>query len=162
MDFVDSERAGDQGRHVSTTTLFNPQQGHQVLTDLWAWAKPRLLQGKRLRISVKEATRSLDQNAKFHAMCEDIARSGVQWAGKRRTKDEWKVLLVSGHAVATKAGAEIVPGLEGEFVNIRESTASMDKARASSLIEYTLAFGAQHGVTWSDENAGAPLSARAK
>ena len=64
--------------------------------------------------------------------------------GKRRTADEWKVLLVSGHSVATKRGAEIVPGLEGEFVNLRESTASMDKARGSSLIEYTMAFMANH------------------
>ncbi len=101
-------------------------------------------------VKVQPATRSLEQNAKFHALCSDIARAGLEWAGKRRTADEWKVLLVSGHAVATKHGAEIVPGLEGEFVNIRESTASMSKTRGASLIEYTLAFGAEHGVEFAD------------
>jgi hypothetical protein len=40
----------------------------------------------------------------------------------------------------------MVPGLEGEFVNLRESTALMSKARAASLIEYALAFCAMHGV----------------
>ena len=95
-------------------------------------------------VIIKEPTRNADQNAKFHAICSDLAKSGIEWAGKRRTAQQWKVLLVSGHAVATKQTAEIVPGLEGEFVNIRESTALMSKSRGSSLIEYSLAFVAMH------------------
>jgi hypothetical protein len=97
-------------------------------------------------VTIAEPRRNLDQNAKFHAICTDIARSGLEWAGKRRTADQWKVLLVSGHAVATKEGAEMVPGLEGEFVNVRESTALMSVRRAASLIEYALAFCAMHDV----------------
>lgn len=97
-------------------------------------------------VTVSEPTRSLDQNAKFHAICSDIAKSSVEWAGKRRSAAAWKVLLVSGHAVAMKEAAEIVPGLEGEFVNIRESTAAMSKSRGASLIEYALAFAATNGV----------------
>jgi hypothetical protein len=95
-------------------------------------------------ITVAEPTRNSEQNAKFHAICSDLAKSAVEWSGKRRDAAQWKVLLVSGHAVATKLGAEIVPGLEGEFVNIRESTALMSKARGSSLIEYAMAFVASH------------------
>jgi hypothetical protein len=64
----------------------------------------------------------------------------MEWAGKPRDASAWKVLLVSGHAIATKETAEIVPGLEGEFVNIRESTALMSKSRGSSLIDYSEAF----------------------
>jgi hypothetical protein len=103
------------------------------------------------RVVVQAAGRSLDQNAKFHGLCADIARSGLTWAGKRRDAAAWKVLLVSGHATATKEGSDMVPGLEGEFVNVRESTASMSKARGSSLIEYTLAFMAQHEIHSIDE-----------
>ena len=98
--------------------------------------------GTVLRFS--EPTRTSDQNAKFHALCSDIARSGLEWMGKPRTAAQWKVLLVSGHAMATKEGAEILPGLEGEFVNLRESTAAMSKKRGASLIEYAQAFAAQH------------------
>ena len=97
-------------------------------------------------VTVAPAKRSLDQNAKFHALCDDIARSGFQWAGKVRSATSWKVLLVSGHAVATKEECEIVPGIEHEYVNIRESTAAMSKARGSSLIEYSLAFCAMHDI----------------
>jgi hypothetical protein len=95
---------------------------------------------------VCEPTRNGEQNAKFHALCGDLAKSGLQWMGKPRTLEQWKVLLVSGHAVATKEGAEVVPGIEGEFVNIRESTALMSKKRSASLIEYTLAFCAMRDV----------------
>lgn len=97
-------------------------------------------------VTVAEPTRNGEQNAKFHALCGDLAKSGLLWAGKTRTLAQWKVLMVSGHAVATKEGAEMVPGIEGEFVNLRESTAQMSVRRSSSLIEYTLAFMAMNGV----------------
>jgi hypothetical protein len=97
-------------------------------------------------VTIAEPSRNGEQNAKFHALCGELAKSRLPWAGKPRTLAEWKVLMVSGHAVATKEGAEIVPGIEGEFVNIRESTALMSKRRGSSLIEYTVAFCAMHEI----------------
>ena len=97
-------------------------------------------------MTISEPTRNLEQNAKFHARCTDLEKAGIEWLGKPRTAKQWKVLLVSGHAVATKEGAEVIPGLEGEFVNIRESTALMSKKRSSSLIEYTEAFCAGKGI----------------
>ena len=98
------------------------------------------------RVTLAAPTRTSDQNAKFHALVSDIAKSGHQWLGKPRDAAQWKVLLVSGHAVATKEGSEIVPGLEGEFVNLRESTAMMTKRRGASLIEYVQAFCAMNGI----------------
>lgn len=95
-------------------------------------------------VTFTEPTRSNEQSAKFHAICGDLARARVPWAGKPRDAAAWKVLLVSGHAISTKEGAELVHGLEGEMVNLRESTATMTKRRSSSLIEYAQAFAAQH------------------
>lgn len=100
-------------------------------------------------VTVHEAKRTTDQNSKFHAICTDLSKSGLHWAGELRTAAQWKVLLVSGHAIATKEGADMVPGLEGEFVNLRESTALMSVKRGSSLIEYSLAFCAEHVVNMS-------------
>jgi hypothetical protein len=129
-----------------TVTLTNPQQAHDILTRAGQWIKGRVMQGRPVTLTLREAKRTLDQNSKFHAICSDLAKSNVVWAGKRRTVDQWKQLLVSGHAVATQADAEIVPGLEGEFLNLRESTADMSKARKSSLIEYSVAFAAANVV----------------
>ena len=97
-------------------------------------------------VSIRPPRRNADQNAKFHAICSDISRSGLLWANKPRKAEAWKVLLVSGHAVATKEGADVIPGLEGEFINVRESTAVMSKARGASLIEYAIAFATSHDI----------------
>lgn len=102
-------------------------------------------------VEIKPRTRSLEQSAKFHAICGDLAKSSQTWAGKRRTLTEWKFLLVSGHAIATKEGTEIIPGLEGEFLNIRESTATMTAKRSASLIEYAIAFCIGHDVKLYDQ-----------
>ncbi|MBK5204342.1 MAG: recombination protein NinB [Polaromonas sp.] len=98
---------------------------------------------------ISQPTRTLDQNAKFHALCSDIAKAKTAWAGKPRNAAQWKVLLVSGHATATKEGSDMVPGIEGEYVNLRESTAAMSKKRGASLIEYTLAFCVMNDVKFS-------------
>jgi hypothetical protein len=130
--------------------LHDAQQGHEVLLRLWTEVKPYLLAGHKLEVRVKPQSRTPDQNDKFHAMCRDFERSGILWMNKPRSETSWKVLLISGHAVATKEEAEVIPGLEGEFVNIRESSASMSKARGSSLIEYTQAMGDSMGVKWKE------------
>jgi hypothetical protein len=127
--------------------MVNPQQAKQVVDRAWMEViKPMTFAGHRMVLEVKEATRSLEQNAKFHALCDDIAKSGHKWLGKARTAAQWKVLLVSGHAVATGEGSDIMAGLEGEFINLRESTALMSVKRGSSLIEYTLAYCAQNEI----------------
>lgn len=111
-------------------------------------------------VTIAEPTRSSEQNAKLHALLSDLAKSPMTWAGKRRTLDEWKMLMVSAHSVATQHPGEVIPGVEGEFVAIRESTASMSVARASSLIEYVLSFCVSNGVELHETERGGWLQDR--
>lgn len=111
-------------------------------------------------VIIAPPTRSNEQNSKLHAMLTDLAASPVTWAGKRRTMEEWKALVISGHAVATQHPGEVVPGLEGEFVAIRESSASMSVARCASLITYLQAFGDANGVVWRKTEEGGWLEPR--
>jgi NinB protein len=129
--------------------LYNAQQAHAAIMNLWAQIKGPMVDGQQYVIELREKTRSNEASAKFHAMCGDFAKSGIEWAGKRRTLAQWKVLLISGHAIATKEGAEMVPGLESEFVNIREESSKMSVKRMASLIEYTYAMGSNLGVKFS-------------
>lgn len=99
---------------------------------------------KPVTIRITDYKRNLDQNAKFHAMVADISRQ-VQWCGRWLKPEQWKVLLISGHAVATKQEADVLPCLEGEYVNIRESSAQMSVKRMASLIEYTTSSGCGAG-----------------
>lgn len=102
-------------------------------------------------VRIGEPKRNEEQSAKFHAMCGDVAKQKL-FMGKRITKDQWKTLFVSAHAVATGDESSGVPGLEQEYVVLRESTADMGKKRMSSLIEYVLAWAAMQDppVEWSE------------
>lgn len=105
---------------------------------------------KPLILEVKTRTRSLDQNAKLHAMFADFAESGLEFAGKERSLEEWKVILISGHSIATGGHGEVIAGIEGELICIRESSAGMTVSRMSSLIEYVTAYATENGVHLSD------------
>lgn len=98
-----------------------------------------------LEVLIREPKRNEEQSRKFHALCGDVAKQ-KPYMGKLRSKDAWKVLFISGHAIAEGLGADVVPGLEGEFCNIRESSADMRGKRMSSLIEYVLAYCADNEV----------------
>ncbi|HDL8447469.1 TPA: recombination protein NinB [Yersinia enterocolitica] len=84
-----------------------------------------------ITIRITDFDRSLLQNSMFHALCGDVAKQAL-WMEKERNLVQWKTLFVSGHAMATGMGAEVVPGLEGEFCNIRESTAKMGIKRMTT------------------------------
>ena len=132
-------------------TVSNVNQLPGAIEQIRMQAKAHLVAQRRVVIKAEGETRRDSQNRKFHAICGDLEKSGLKWMGKPRSAAQWKVLLVSGHAVATKEEAEVIPGLEGEFINVRESTALMSVRRGASLIEYALAFCALHKVPTIDE-----------
>lgn len=99
-------------------------------------------------VIIQDATRSTDQNSKLHAVITDVANQ-LEYMGKKRTLQQWKILLISGHAIATENEAEVLPGIENEFVTFRESSAQMSKKRLASVIEYIHAYGSEKGVRWS-------------
>lgn len=130
-----------------TATMYNAQQGHEVLQSLWQQAKPRLLAGHRLRISLAEETRSLPQNDRMWALISEISAQ-VNWYGQRLTKEEWKDVLT-----ASLKKQKVVPGLDGEFVVLGAHTSTMSKADLSALMDLIEAFGAQQGVKFKAPNA---------
>ena len=146
-----------------TLKLWSPIQAAKELPAVWQWIKAMLIAGHRLVLEIRPETRSDAQNKLLHALIGDVSKQ-KDWMGKKLPPEAWKVLFVSGHSVATRRGAELVPGLEGEFCNIRESTARMGKARLSSLVEYILAWCALNGVElrearqWVDAETGEVLA----
>lgn len=109
-------------------------------------ARDRALQAVReapdgMVVQIKKKTRNLEQNARFHAICQELALQRAIWAGEPRSATEWKVLLISGHAVETLGEApDIVRGIGDEVVSLREKTSRMTVSRMSSLISYSEAF----------------------
>lgn len=99
------------------------------------------------RIEFKKAKRSLDQNSKMWASLTDIA-SQLVWHGQKLTADDWKLVFLDG----LKRELRLVPNLNGDgFVNLGRSSSDLTKEEMSELLELIMAFGAQHGVQFSND-----------
>lgn len=121
-------------------TLFNAAQGHGVLRDVWRLAKPELLAGHRLQLSVKPATRSNDQNALLHAELSDIACSR-DWAGRRWDIEVWKRLLTAAWMRARGEQVMVLPALDGAGVDIVfRRTSDLTTDECSELIDFVKAW----------------------
>lgn len=105
---------------------------------------------KPLVVKIQPMTRSLEQNSKLHALLSDISKQ-CEFNGQKRDIDTWKMIMVSAHKIATGGQAEMVIGLEGEVINLRESTAQMSVQRLASLIEYVQSWAVENEVKFNDK-----------
>ncbi|WP_086300648.1 recombination protein NinB [Gilliamella apicola] len=100
-----------------------------------------------LVVSIQEMTRTLEQNARMWATLTDISEQ-VVWHSLKLTPEEWKHVFT-----ATLKGQKTVPNLEGTgFIILGQSTRAMSKKELSNLLELAYAFGAEHGVKWSEKS----------
>lgn len=107
---------------------------------------------------LQERTRSNHQNALLHHLF-GVAAKHAKFHGRTLTPTQWKVLFISGHAIASGIGADMIPGLEGEFVNIRESSAQMGVRRMNSLLEYVQAWMTTNDIPLSAPPGYAEIAA---
>jgi len=101
---------------------------------------------KPLTITIQERTRSLEQNARLWATLRDISEQ-VVWHGRKMDSESWKNVFT-----AALKGQETVPGIGGGLVVLGRSTRNMRVSEMSDLIELMNAFGAEHGVRWSEDS----------
>ncbi len=121
------------------------------MRDAWLFAKSLLDGGKNVRVDIKELLpkRSLEANARMWAMLTDVSQQ-VEWPvdGKlqRLSPEEWKDIMTAG---LTKT-QRVAQGIDGGFVMLGSRTSRMTVAEMCDLQELIAAFGAEHGVQWSD------------
>lgn len=95
----------------------------------------------------KDATRTLEQNAKMWPMLTDISQQ-VEWYKNWLSKEEWKDFF---SAIILKQ--RVVPNMEGTgFIAVGGRTSKMGKKLFAEMIELMYAFGAEHGVVWSEKS----------
>ena len=102
-----------------------------------------------LQIIIQEDTRSLAQNRMLWACLRDVSQQ-VVWYGKKLDSDSWKNIFS-----ASLKGQETVPGINGGFVVLGQSSSKMRVSEMRDLITLIHAFGAEQNVKFSDESARA-------
>lgn len=93
---------------------------------------------------IKPGTRTLDQNSKLWAMLSDVSRAKPE--GRKHGPEVWKALFMQacGHAV------QFVNGLDGLPFPAGFRSSRLTKGQMSDLIEFIYAYGAEHGMEWSE------------
>ena len=113
----------------------------------------RTLPGGAVEIAARRPAekRSLSQNAKLWPMLEDVAGQqhlvidgSLEWANA----EDWKDVFTS----ALRKHQRMAKGIDGGLVMLGMRTSKMKKAEFSDLIELMYAYGAEHGIRWSDKS----------
>ncbi len=127
-----------------SAVLANAQQARATMQALWEQARPYLMSGGKLVVTIKPETRSLAQNARLWAMLTDVSEQ-VQWYGKKLSQADWKHVFS-----ASLRKLDVVPNLDGTgFVALGLSTSQMTRAEMSAMQELIEAFGAERGVRFT-------------
>lgn len=95
-------------------------------------------------VNVRDATRSLDQNAKMWAMLSDISRAKPE--GRKMRAEQWKGAFISaiGHEVEWINGIDGHPPFPDQHRSSRLSVPEM-----ADLITFIQEYGDRHGVRWT-------------
>jgi len=119
----------------------------------WQFACSFLELGQDVHVTVKQykPTRSLEQNAMFHAICGEIAQQ-KQWADRRIDAEGWKRLLVDAWArESDRRQGDVVPSLDGaSIVNLSMQTRRMTVADMADLISFAQWWAADNDVKLRD------------
>jgi len=123
---------------TQTVRLIGPTQ--RALAQRLIMAAP-----DRTVVELKPETRTLDQNARMHAMLSDIARARPE--GRVWPPDTWKSAFMSaaGHEILWQQGIDGTPPFPAGFRSSR-----LTKAQMAYLISYIQEYGDRHGVRWSE------------
>ena len=95
-------------------------------------------------VTIKEATRNLDQNARFWAMLSDISRAKPE--GRAHTPEVWKALMMHACGHATR----FENGLNGEPFPVGFYSSKLSVRQFADLITVAQEYGDRHGVVWSE------------
>lgn len=98
-------------------------------------------------VKISPRNRSTLQNAKLHAMLADLAKQKPQ--GRELDVETWKGLFLAEIGKRVK----FEPSLDGTgVVAMAPRTSKLNVKEFSDLIECIYAYGAEHGVKWSERN----------
>lgn len=95
-------------------------------------------------VTLKEPTRTVDQNARMWAMLTDLSKQ--QPDGIVETPDGWKMLVM--HAAGHEC--QFMQGLDGRPFPVGFRSSRLSVRQASDLMDWISAYGDERGVVWSE------------
>ena len=130
--------------------LTSEDQAKSLMVTLWPKVLTALNAGKELVLDVKAADKTREQELKYHAMIDEIAKQ-AKHMGASWDAESWKRLLVDLFCKYSGLQTGVVmPNLSGDgIVQLGYQTRKFTKEQASDFVEFLYAWGAEHGIVYS-------------
>ena len=128
--------------HLSST-----EQAKTSIRHNWEKITKALDSGKHLTMEIKLASKTREQEEKYHAMINDIAKQ-AQHLGAKWSSEDWKRLLVDQFLrEEANIQGKIIPNLDGTgIVQLGFQTRKFTKEQASEFVEWLYSWSANNGI----------------
>ena len=127
--------------------LTSTEQAKTSIRHNWEKISNALDAGKHLTMEIKLASKSREQEEKYHAMIGDIAKQ-AQHMGAKWSAEDWKRLLVDQYMrEVEEIQGKVVPNLDGSgIVQLGYQTRKFTKEQASEFVEWLYSWAANNGI----------------
>jgi len=129
--------------------LTSTEQAKTSIRHNWEKITKALDAGKHLTMEIKLASKTREQEEKYHAMIGDIAKQ-AQHIGAKWSAEDWKRLTVDLFIKETGLqGGKIIPSLDGTgIVQLGLQTRDFTKEQAAEFITFLEAWGSENGIIY--------------
>ena len=102
-----------------------------------------------LKVTIKEADRTSQQNRLLHARLSDVSRQ-VKHYDQSFTVEVWKRLCTASWLREQGEQCAMIPALDGNgFDLVHMRTSKMTVKQLASLVAWIEAYGSEHNVKWT-------------
>jgi hypothetical protein len=122
------------------------------MKNIWPKVKEALAAGRKLTLEIKDASRSNEQNEKYHAIIGDIAKQ-AQHMGAKWDAETWKRLLVDKYVREIGLTSKIMANLDNDgLVQLGFQTRKFTKEQASEFVAFLICWCDQNGIELNDDS----------
>jgi hypothetical protein len=132
--------------------LEDQAQATSLMKHLWPKVKDALAAGRKLTLEIKPASKSRDQEEKYHAIIGDIAKQ-AQHMGAKWDSETWKRLLVDKYVREIGLTSKIIANLDNDgLVQLGVQTRKFTKEQASEFVAFLICWCDQNGIELNDDS----------
>ncbi len=127
--------------------LTSTEQAKTSIRHNWDKITKALDNGNNLVMEIKLASKSREQEEKYHAMINDIAKQ-AKHLGAKWSSEDWKRLLVDQFMRDSgDSGGKVIPNLDGTgIVQLGFQTRKFTKEQASEFVEWLYSWSAEKEI----------------
>jgi hypothetical protein len=132
--------------------LDDEAQAASLMRNIWPKVKDELAAGRKLTLEIKPASKSRDQEQKYHAIIGDIAKQ-AQHMGAKWDSETWKRLLVDKYVREIGLTSKIMANLDNDgLVQLGFQTRKFTKEQASEFVAFLICWCDQNGIELNDDS----------